>query len=188
MDMTEPAAEGPPSPAAAAAADASELEGAGAPGQAVVFEELRKAAAAGGAPADGPAIRAAVGARLGAAGADALLATFPFGGMIKGASMLFACVDSPLHAAPLEDYSYGCAGGDGFLLEHGGELHLLCAPAVSVSLPRGPAGRARRPPPRAATAQSTPGGGARQWTQAVDALTRPISVHWQLVLVRECFL
>jgi hypothetical protein len=107
------------------------------PNTAIVFEELRKLLAMSGTPADGPTIRSAVMALAGeekALDACALLSTFPFGGMIRSVSMLFAVVDSPLDTVPPGAYSVGCAGGDGFLVEKDGHLFVSSAYSACCTL------------------------------------------------------
>ena len=73
-------------------------------------------------------ISKAVSKRLGTKECTEVLGAYPFqAGVIAGATMQFVLCDSPLDTpAPLPGvYTTGCSGGDGFLLEHEGELHLL---------------------------------------------------------------
>ena len=69
---------------------------------------------------------AVAGLPLRAGVAASVLETFPFGGMIASASMLFATVDDPLVSTPPRaPYAASCEGGDGFLIEREGKLFVL---------------------------------------------------------------
>jgi len=90
-----------------------------------VFAALRGCvdAADGKATGNGRDVMKAIEA---AGESPAVLDTFPFGGMIASASMLFTTVDDPLAPAPpAAPYAASCDGGDGFLIERDGKLFVL---------------------------------------------------------------
>ena len=104
-----------------------------------VLKQLRLGTEATGGTcvADGGTTRDRVVARLGQAQADAVLSTFPFGGMIKAPSMLFTQVDDPTHIVAPSAYKRGCSGGDGFLLKHAGKLFVMYVDDDDQEVPHG---------------------------------------------------